>query len=198
MVNFKLVISEPKGKTVQKEVKDNDGNYFLNKKVGDKVDGSSFGFSGFEFAITGGSDNCGFPMRKGVPGTKRRKILTLKSVGFSGIAKGRTKRKKKNRPTRSGLRRKKSVCGEIIHEKISQINLKVLKAGKENIFPEKAEAKEGKEENKEPAEKPKKEKAEAKEESKEATEKTEAKKAKEETKEAAEKPKKEKAAEKKE
>lgn len=159
MVTFKLVISDAKsGKTVQKEVMDSDATHFLNKKLGDKADGSSFGLAGYEFEITGGSDLCGFPMRKGVPGIKRKKILTYESVGFSGIAKGRTKRKKKNRPKRYGLRRKKTVCGEVIYEQTSQINLKVLKQGKDNIFPEKTEAKDGKE----AAEKPKKEKAEKK------------------------------------
>ncbi len=158
MVDFKLVISDPKsGKTLQREVKENDGNYFLNKKIGDKVDGNSFGLQGYEFEIAGGSDYCGFPMKKGIPGSKRKKVLTKKAVGFKGVAKGRTKKKKKKRPKRKGLRRKKTVCGEIIHEKISQINLKILKTGKENLFEpskpeEKAPAKDKKSEEK-PAEK---------------------------------------------
>tara|TARA_Y100000296_G_scaffold76626_1_gene97410 strand:- start:82 stop:696 length:615 start_codon:yes stop_codon:yes gene_type:complete len=135
VTDFKLVISDGKsGKTVQREVKDSDGSYFLHKKIGDKVDGNSFGLSGYEFEVTGGSDYCGFPMRKGISGIKRKKILTLKSLGFKGGAKGRTKKKKKQKPKRKGLRRKKTVCGEVIHEKISQINLKVLKVGKEGLF----------------------------------------------------------------
>ncbi len=137
MVEFKLVISDPKsGKTIQREVKDTDASYFINKKIGDKVDGNSFGLSGYEFGISGGSDFCGFPMKKGIPGTKRKRILITKSIGFRGVAKGRTKKKKKNRPIRKGLRRKKTVCGEVIFEKISQINLKLLKIGKENLFEE--------------------------------------------------------------
>ena len=183
MVDFKLVISDGKsGKTVQREVKDTDGSYFLNKKIGDKVDGNSFGLSGYEFEVTGGSDYCGFPMRKGISGIKRKKILTLKSLGFKGAAKGRTKKKKKQKPKRKGLRRKKTVCGEVIHEKISQINLKVLKVGKEGLFEAKVEAKEGEKgaepvkEEKKPVEKKEKPKVEAKHSEKKQAPKAEEKK----------------------
>ncbi len=137
MTDFKLVISDPKsGKTLQREVKENQGSFFLNKKLGEKVNGDDFGLTGYEFQIAGGSDYCGFPMKKGIPGIKRKRILTGKAVGFRGLAKGRTKKKKKQRPKRKGLRRRKTVCGEVIHEQISQINLKILKVGKESLFAE--------------------------------------------------------------
>ena len=38
--------------------------------------------------ITGGSDNCGFPMRADVHGTGRKRILGVKGVGQSQKAKG--------------------------------------------------------------------------------------------------------------
>jgi len=180
MVDFKLIISDPKsGKTVQKEVKDKDASFFLHKKVGEKIVGEDFGFSGYEFVVTGGSDYCGFPMRKGVPGIKRKKILTFKSIGFRGKTKGRTKKKKKDKPKRKGLRRKKTVCGEIVHDKISQINLKILKIGKENLFEEgKTE-----EEKTEKAEVKKEAKAEVKKESKAEAKKEAKAEAKKEAKE---------------
>jgi small subunit ribosomal protein S6e len=79
--------------------------------------------SGYEFLITGGSDYCGFPMRRGILGA-RKKITLLGGVGFAGDAKG--------------IKRRKTVCGHKIHDRISQINLKVLKQGSKplaEIFP---------------------------------------------------------------
>ena len=125
MVDFKLVISNPSnGRTVQKDLKDPQSDFLMGKKIGDKVSGDNLGFSGYEFQVTGGSDFCGFPMRKGVSG-KRAKILTRFGLG---VRKGMDE----------GKRVKKTVCGESIHDKIVQVNLKVLKMGSEDMFPEKA------------------------------------------------------------
>ena len=132
MAEFKLVISTKDGKTIQKEVKEVQADTFINLKIGDKLDGAGAGFEGYEFEITGGSDYCGFPMRKGLPGTRRKHILVGKGLGC--IGKERKLRKKTKQRKRNGFRRKKTVCPEEIHEKISQINLKVLKAGKEDLF----------------------------------------------------------------
>ena len=118
MAEFKLVIGD-KGKSTQKEVKEASGDALLNKKIGDKISGDSIGFAGYEFEITGGSDHCGFPMRTDVSGTKRKRILTTAGVGV------KTKRK--------GKRVRKTVCGNTVHEQISQINLKVLKAGAKGL-----------------------------------------------------------------
>ena len=41
MAEFKLVISEAKGKAVQKEIKDEQAEAFLSKKIGDKVSGDA-------------------------------------------------------------------------------------------------------------------------------------------------------------
>lgn len=132
MAEFKLIISSKEGKTVQKEVKESQAEVFMGLKIGDKVNGSEFGFEDYEFEIRGGSDYCGFPMRKGLPGTKRKAILVGKGVGCAG--KERKLRKKTLPRKRDGFRRKKTVCPEVIHEKITQINLKILKVGKESLF----------------------------------------------------------------
>ncbi len=116
MAEYKLVISSKDGKSSQKEVKDDQAKPFIGKKIGDAVKGDAFGMPGFEFVISGGSDHCGFPMRKDVTGTGRKRILAVKGVGI----------KKK----RKGQRQRKTVCGNTIHGKISQINLKVTKQGK--------------------------------------------------------------------
>ena len=115
MASFKLCISDPSsGKTFQKEVKDNMAGTFIGLNIGESVKGDAFEMNGYEFLITGGSDYCGFPMRKGILGL--RKSLTIYGgVGFKGAGKG--------------IKRRKTVCGHKIHERISQINLKVIKHG---------------------------------------------------------------------
>ena len=119
MASFKLCISEPStGKTFQKEVKDNLARTFIGLNIGETVKGDSFEVPGFEFQITGGSDYCGFPMRKGILGT-RKKMTILAGIGFRGAGKG--------------IKRRKTVVGHKVHEKISQINLKVTKAGSKKL-----------------------------------------------------------------
>jgi small subunit ribosomal protein S6e len=119
MVSFKLCISDPSsGKSFQKEVKDDMAQAFVGLNIGESIKGDSFEFSGFEFQITGGSDHCGFPMRKGILGL-RKKINLLGGIGFKGASKG--------------IRRRKTVCGHKIHDKISQINLKVTKQGSKKL-----------------------------------------------------------------
>ena len=158
MASFKLCISDPStGKTFQKEVKDSAASPFIGLNIGENVKGDSFELNGYEFLITGGSDYCGFPMRKGILGL-RKSLTVYGGVGFRGAAKG--------------IKRRKTVCGHKIHERISQVNLKVVKQGQKKL----AEifGKEDKQETKEP-------KAEAKEH----TEKKEAKEHKAEEKAAA-------------
>lgn len=135
MVQFKLCIGAKSGKCYQKEVKDAEADGFLGLNVGEKITGDSFGMNGYEFQITGGSDYCGFPMRHGILGL-RKKIASSGGVGFPHLKRGERKRK--------------TVCGHKIHEKITQINLKVLKEGAKkmaDIFPA-AEKKEGAKEEK--------------------------------------------------
>jgi len=145
MASFKLCISDPSsGKTFQKEVKDSMASPFMGLNIGEAVKGDSFEMSGYEFLITGGSDYCGFPMRKGILGM--RKSLTIYGgIGFRRHAKG--------------IKKRKTVCGHKIHDKISQINLKVTKQGSKKlaeIFGKESEGKPGAEEAREA--KPKEEK----------------------------------------
>ncbi len=121
MAEFKLVISDPaSGATVQREVKEDATKPFIGLKIGDSIKGEAFDVHGYEFQVTGGSDYCGFPMRKDVAGTGRKKILAVQGVG---LHKGR-----------KGMLQRKTVCGNTIHDKTAQINLKVLKLGTEDIF----------------------------------------------------------------
>lgn len=124
MVEFKLVISDPKtGRSVQRIAKDDAAKRFLGAKIGEMMKGEVIDLAGYEFQITGGSDDCGFPMRKDIEGPVRARILSGKTTGLYIKEKGG--------------RRRKTVVGNTISSKTSQINLKVTKYGKENIFPEK-------------------------------------------------------------
>ena len=156
MVSFKLCISEPSsGKTFQREVKDDMARPFIGLNIGETIKGDSIEVNGYEFQITGGSDYCGFPMRRGILGI-RKKIAIYGGIGFRGAAKG--------------IKKRKTVCGHKIHEKISQINLKVTKQGTKKLaeifgVPEESKA-EGKQEAKEQKSEEKKEVKEHKTEEK--------------------------------
>lgn len=126
MAKVKLNIGNPKTKnTVSKDL--DDINVLVGKKIGDEVKGDSIGFDGYKFLITGGSDHSGFPMRKDVQGSSRRKVLITGGVGL--------------RKNKKGNRRRRTVAGNTIYEKTAQVNLKVLKAGKKPLV-EKEEEKE--------------------------------------------------------
>ena len=119
MATFKLCISDPSsGKTFQREVKVSLAVPFISLNIGESIKGDLFDMGGYELQITGGSDYCGFPMRKGILGL-RKKITIYGGVGFRGEAKG--------------IKRRKTVCGHKIHERISQINLKVIKQGSKKL-----------------------------------------------------------------
>ncbi len=130
MVDFKLVIADPKnGKSYKKELKDKDATILIGKKIGETVEIA--GLQGYKLKITGGSDYAGFPMRHDIPGTGRKRIYAKGGVGIRKVKKGEKKRK--------------TVCGNTIHAKIAQINLKIIEYGTKPL----GEAKETKEENKE-------------------------------------------------
>jgi len=141
MANFKIVISDQKtGKSYQQELKDESADKLLGLKINDTVKGDDIDLPGYEFEITGGSDNCGFPMRSDVSGTSRKRILSVGGVvGIKNDDKGK--------------RIRKTVCGNTIHNNSVQINLKITKYGKKTLDAENKET--SPEENKEdkPAEK---------------------------------------------
>ena len=118
---FKLVISDSKsGLSVQKEVDDKSTKNFIGFKIGDTVKGELIDLHGYEFLLTGGSDYCGFPMRRDVTGVGRKKILAYQGVGV--------------KKDRKGILQRKTVCGNTVHAKTAQINMKVVKHGTTNIF----------------------------------------------------------------
>lgn len=187
MVEYKLVLSDPEtGHSFQKEVKDDVAEHLKGKKIGDIINGEVLDFNGYEFKITGGSDKAGFPMRTDSVGIRRSRILIRpKTVGLRKAPKG--------------IKKRRTVCGNVITTNIAQINLKVIKHGAKPLGEPKAkEAKEEapkeekkaeeKKEKEAKEEKPKEEETEKKAEEKKEQPKEEAKKEK--------KPKEEKAQEK--
>ncbi|HXZ23384.1 MAG TPA: 30S ribosomal protein S6e [Methanomassiliicoccales archaeon] len=116
MVEFKAVINDGKnGKSVQVSVTGHHANSLIGKKIGDVVDGIFVGLPGYKLTITGGSDKDGYPMRKDIPGVKRRKILLTRGTGFSS--------------TEPGLRKRKSIRGNTISPETVQLNMKVTTSG---------------------------------------------------------------------
>jgi len=132
MVDFKIVIGTKDGKTYQKEIKSPESDNLLKRRINETISGSLIGLEGYEFLITGGSDKCGFPMRKGIQEPRKRITVRGKTVGFSG--KDRNKNKQK------GLVKKRTVCGEMVTKIIHQINLKVVKEGTKPLAEVSAEA----------------------------------------------------------
>ena len=124
MVDFKLVLGTKDGKTVQTQVSGPEAEILLKKRIWSSVEGASLGFPGYEFLVTGGSDKCGFPMRKGIL-QPRKKVLIHGGVGFSG--------KNRNGKKQSGLIERRTVCGEMVTKIIHQVNLKVVKEGAEPL-----------------------------------------------------------------
>lgn len=109
-MEFKVIISDG-GKTHQKEIKGEEAVRLVGLRIGEVFDGQLIGESG-QLQVTGGTDKDGFPMRRGIPGSRRMQILVRAGPGFI--------------PKSAGERRKKRVRGDTISEDIVQINTKVL------------------------------------------------------------------------
>jgi len=118
---IKVVMGTKSGKAFQKELSSEEAESLYNRVLGEELNGELFGYSGVTFKITGGSDAQGFPMRKDLTGTKRKSILITKSTGFKGKLRGKRF---------GGLRIKKTIAGNTVHEKTHQLNLQVLKGEK--------------------------------------------------------------------
>ena len=114
---LKIVIGTKSGKCFQKELSKEESEALYARTLGQEFDGALIGIAGAKFLITGGSDASGFPMRKDLPGIRKRKILITKGIGFSGKLRGKRF---------GGLRIKKTVSGNTVFEKTNQLNLKTL------------------------------------------------------------------------
>ena len=119
-MEFKTVIADPKkGKTYQWEITGHHANSLVGKRIGDEVDGIFVGLPGYKLVITGGSDKDGFPMRRELPGPKRRQVLIKEGVGFH--------------PNDKGVRKRKTVRGGTVSPDIVQINMRITVHGSKSI-----------------------------------------------------------------
>lgn len=109
MTNFKLTISDVKGKSITKELKDSDANPLLGLQLGNETDASIVGLKG-KLKLTGGSDKSGVPMRNDIHGSARKYILLSKGVGLQAAE--------------IGQRVRKLMRGNTVSEEIYQINCK--------------------------------------------------------------------------
>ena len=139
---LKAVIGTKSGKCYQKELSATEAESLYSRVLGEEIDGQPLGLSKVTLQITGGSDVDGFPMRKDLPGTKRKRILVSKGTGF----KGKLRKKRFG-----GLRIKKSFAGNTIFENTHQVNLKVVKGEDEihKVFAPAPEETQGEEKAKE-------------------------------------------------
>jgi len=147
---FKINISDKSGKTYKFELESEE---LIGKSVGDKLDGKELlpGLEGYELELTGTSDKAGFPSLPNVEGSGLKRVLLSYEKGMKTKPKG--ERKKKYDKTPKGLRLRKTVRGKILSADTIQINLKVVKEGKEKLSEVFSDQNKPKEESK-PEEKP--------------------------------------------
>ena len=125
MANFKLTISDIKGKSITKELKEGDANPLVGLIIGSETDAAIVGLAG-KLKITGGSDKSGVPMRGDLHGMARKRILLSKGVGFQDPEKG--------------LRKRKLVRGNTVSDEIFQVNCKYDGEIKDEAPPAETEA----------------------------------------------------------
>lgn len=109
MASFKLTISDVKGRSITKELKDEAVNQLIGLKVGSDFDAAVVGLEG-KLKITGGSDKSGVPLREDIHGGARKYVLITKGVGLKQVEKGQ--------------RARKLLRGSTISEEVFQINCK--------------------------------------------------------------------------
>ena len=119
MVEFKVVISDSKGNSINQEIKDKSAQPFVGSKIGDVMDSTVFGLKDGKIKITGGSDKSGTPMRSDLHGGVKKYILLTSGVGARNLDPGERKRK--------------LVRGNLSTEEIYQLNCQLI----DTILPEK-------------------------------------------------------------
>jgi small subunit ribosomal protein S6e len=112
LTQFKIIISDKKGKSVSKELKDKEAQPLVGLRVGEIVDSSVVGIPSGKIELRGGSDKSGTPIRSDVHGGVKKYVLLSKGAGM--------------RDDRAGMRKRKLVRGNMITEEIYQINCLLL------------------------------------------------------------------------
>lgn len=117
MAKFKVIVSDPQtGASNVVELEEMRATPLIGRRVGETIDGTIVNLAGYRTQITGGSDKDGFPMNPSVHGGVRRQVVLSSGVGFN--------------PQSEGLRRRKTIRGNIITDEIVQVNLKIVERPK--------------------------------------------------------------------
>jgi small subunit ribosomal protein S6e len=117
LAKFKVIVSDPEtGKSSIVDLEENRAAPLIGRRIGETIDGTVLGLSGYKVLVTGGSDKSGFPMRPDVHGGVKSKVLLGKGIGFE--------------PSQKGIRRRKTIRGNIITDDIAQINMKITEKPK--------------------------------------------------------------------
>ena len=133
MAEFKVIVSDiNNGKSLVKELKDQNAQFLVGSKIGDVLQGSSLGVNG-QIKITGGSDKAGFPMRSDVLGGGKKRILISGGTGFN--------------PSIKGEKVRKLVRGTVITDEIYQINVSLVEGSSVLDSDQKSEDESDKKEN---------------------------------------------------
>jgi small subunit ribosomal protein S6e len=120
MAEFTVAVSNPEdGMTYQVDASDQDANRFIGKEIGETVDGSAVGLSGYTLEITGGSDDAGRPMREDVLGPELKNVLLEGGTGYE--------------PQADGERKRVTVRGREVSDNTRQINAKITESGDESV-----------------------------------------------------------------
>ncbi|MFQ5976414.1 MAG: 30S ribosomal protein S6e [Candidatus Hydrothermarchaeales archaeon] len=114
-----MISDTKKGKAYNVELDDTKSKGLVGTKLGDEVNGTPLGLSGYTLRLTGGSDKSGVPMRIDVHGRVRPKIQVSKGPGY--------------KPKEKGIIRRKRVRGNVITPDIIQVNSIIVKRGKKSI-----------------------------------------------------------------
>ena len=118
MAKFKVIVSDPEtGTSKVVELAETRASPLIGKRIGEIMDGAPVDFPGHKIQVMGGSDKDGFPMRPSVHGGVRRRIVLSGGVGLN--------------PTNEGMRRRKTIRGNVITDEIVQINMKIVERPKQ-------------------------------------------------------------------
>ncbi len=137
---FKVNISE-KGKSWKIE---SASEALIGKKIGETIEGSEIAdtLTGYTLKITGATDSSGFPHKAEIQGPEMKRIIL--TYGW-GMHKRPRKAGKKPRQSPKGLRLRKTIRGQQLSEKTSQVNVIVAKHGHKSLhelFPDQNKPKE--------------------------------------------------------
>jgi len=114
---MQITIGTSDGKTLQQEIEET--GQLVGKEVGEEFDGGIVGLEGYTLKITGGSDRSGFPMRKSIEGSERKRVLLEDGAGID--------------EDEDGVRRRKSVRGNTVSDEIEQLNTTVVEEGSKSV-----------------------------------------------------------------